>query len=226
MKNIKRLALILLTIAAVLLIVATVNNFNSNASTATPDITATEQDYITNLQSEDATIRSEAALGLTGASSDEATTALLGNLADTDETAGYNTAIALASSSNPNVANALVAELKNPDVVVRQRAMIALREMKTEVAVPVLSEALDDGATSMYAAMALVNMDSVDAHNLVLTALADEEMTGRRQAVMAAIEQADPVTSQYLLGRALSSDNLILRRNAIQLRDFMSHTGS
>ena len=224
MKNTKRLSLILLTVAVVLLAVATINNFNSNASTATPNITATESQHISDLQSEDATIRSEAATSLTGATSDEATAALLGNLADIDETAGYNTALALASSTNPNVANALVAELKNPDVVVRQRAMLALREMNTDVAVPVLSSALEDGATSMYAAMALVNMDSVDAHNLLLTALADEDMTTRRQSVMAAIEQADPVTSQYLLGRALSSDNLILRRNAIQLREFISHS--
>ncbi len=224
MKNIKRLGLILLTVAVALLVVATISNFNSNASTTAPNVTATEQQYINNLQSADAAVRSDAAVGLTGTSSDEASTALLGNLADSDDTVGYNTAIALASSNNPNVATALVAELKNPDVVVRQRAMIALREMNTNVALPVLSSALEDGATSMYAAMALVNMDSVDAHTLVLTALADDAMTTRRQAVMAAIEQSDPVTTQYLLGRALSSDNLILRRNAIQLRDFISHS--
>ncbi len=221
MKPITRIALILLVVALALAAVASISNFTTEATTS-PIVTNAEQARITALQSADPTERAAAAQALTGADSDVAVTALLANLADTDATAGYYTAIALAASDNPNVVPSLVAALNNPDTIVRQRAALALSEMETDVTVSALALALEDGAIATPVAEILVNMDNEKAHEVVLNALADKEYTTRRHAVMAAIENAEPVVQNFLLGRALASDNLILRSNAMELRDFIN----
>lgn len=221
MKTMKRIGLVLLVVAIALAGVATITNFTTEATNA-PLATNAEQEQIAILQNGDAGERTQAAQALMGTDSDVAITALLGNLADTDSTAGYYTALALASSDNPTVVASLVAELKNPNEVVRQRAALALSEMDTDVTVDALAVALEDSVTSTPVAEILVNMDNEKAHEVVLNALADKEYTTRRHAVMAAIEYADPVVQNFLLGRALGSDNLILRSNAMELRDFIN----
>lgn len=220
MKSMQRVGLIFLMVAIALAAVATITNFTTEATTATAAI-GSEEPHIEALQSPNATERAAAAEALIGAESDEAMTALLGNLADSDPTAGYYTVMALAASDDPTVAASLVAELQNPDAIVRQRAALALRDMNGTVAVNDLAAALNDGSAALPVAEILVNMDDEAAHDLVLVALADKELTTRRYAVMAAIEGADPVVQNFLLGRALASEDLVLRSNAMELREFI-----
>jgi HEAT repeat protein len=220
MKTMKRFGIILAVVTLTLALFATISSFTIEATNAT-GISGTEQAHINALQSNDPVARAKAAQALTGANSDVAITALLANLADSDPTAGYYTALALAASNNPTVLPSLVAELNNPDDLVRQRAALALSRMDGEIAADALVLSLEDSATALYAAEILVNMDDETAHRIVLTALADDKLTTRRHAVMTAIENADPVVQNFLLGRALGSPDLILRRNASELRDFI-----
>jgi HEAT repeat protein len=222
MNALKRIGLVLVVVAIALAAVATITNFTTEATTAPITTTnAEEEANIAALQSDSAEERAIAAQELAGTDNDVAITALLANLADGDPAAGYFTAIALAASESPSVMASLVAELNNPDPIVRQRAAVALSHMEGDIAVDALAPALEDGATAAPVAEILVNMDDEKAHEVVLTALADEEYTTRRHAVMAAIESADPVVQDFILGRALGSDNLILRSNAMELRDFI-----
>lgn len=221
----KRLTLILAVAAVAILSYAAISNFRASATTAPAASTVEEArvaSLTTQLRSENAAERTNAANALAGVESREATTALLANLGDSDPTAGYAAAQALGQSQSPVVVDSLVAELDNAEPATRQRAAVALREMNAAVAVPALANALSDSATSTIAAEALVKINNPAAQDALLVALADRELTTRRHAAMAAIEQADAATSQHLLGRALASEDLVLRSNAMTLRDMMA----
>jgi HEAT repeat protein len=175
------------------------------------------------MQSDSSATRVSAALALSGTNDRDTVTALLGNLGDSDPTAGYYTALALTGNADPIAFDSLVAELESSDPLVRQRAALALSRSGVELpggVIPALSAALDDSETAQAAALSLVGSTAPGAHDALLVALSDDELTTRRHAVMAAIEQAHPSIARAILGRALASDNLILVRNASVLRDF------
>lgn len=219
----RRASLILTVTLIALLSFALLSNYGASAinQPASSEQSALVSGLTTQLQSDNAAQRADAAVALGGIESREATTALLSNLGDSDPTAGYQTARSLSQSDAAIVADSLIAELSNPDATVRQRAALALSEMAVPAAVPALTNALNDSNTSLFAAQALVKINDTSAQDALLVALADKELTTRRHAAMAAIEQADRATAQHLLGRALASDDLVLRSNAMMLRDLL-----
>lgn len=220
----KRLSIILAIVAVALLSYAALSNYRASALNDAPLAPAnpTTETLTAQLRSDDPVTRASAANALRGSQDRASTTALLANLGDRDPSAGYYTARALQESNDPSTVPALIAALGNQDPAVRQRAALALSQMNAMTAVPALSNALNDSATSFYAAQALMNIDGAQAQDALLAALADEGLTTRRHAVMAAIEQGDPGVAEALIGRALSSSDSVLVRNATQLRDILA----
>jgi HEAT repeat protein len=166
--------------------------------------------------------RAQAALALSGVNDRRANTALLANLQDDNPTVGYYSALAVGYTADEEVVDALIAQLDNTDGRARQWAMFALSRMHVPAAVPALARALEDEATAIPAARLLVQINDQASHAVILNALTDDALTTRRHAVMGALAYADRATQGLILGRALTSENLLLKRNAMQLRDFLA----
>lgn len=217
------LGVALLAVATFLLL----SNFRA-AALDNPSTLAAPTDPVTGalteqLRSPDAQSRAEAAQALVGTTDRTARTALLANLGDEDPTAGYHTALALSQNQDQATVDALLAALTHEDLLVRQRAGLALSNMGSlpAQAAPTLAAALQDEGTATFAAEALTHVPGPAAQDALLQALADDELTARRHAAMAAIEQADATYAKALLARALASDNPTLVRNATTLQEFM-----
>lgn len=200
------------------------NALESTASATTVDPVV--QSLVTDLQSDVAAERRDAATGLAGLDDPAAASALVDNLADPDAGSAYATIEALAASRSPEVVAALIEAVESNQKIVRQRAILALSRMESAAATHTLGQALNDSDTAAWAAQGLARLGTDEAQAYLLIALSDVEMTSRRHAAMAAIEySADPEVAERILARALSSDNPVLVQNAAMLRDFMTNNG-
>lgn len=186
-------------------------------------VSSDETTLLTLLESGDAHNRAYAARSLATSQNPVVGEALVAHLNDPDAQVGKAVMEALLQHNSSDTYNVLGYALASDNATVRQRALTVFQNATSDTAVPVLAVALEDERTASQAADALIGRLDDSSHNVLLSALADDTLTIRRYATTLALQHTDAATRNYLMGRALASNNVTLRSNAMTLYDSFTH---
>ncbi len=173
------------------------------------------------LESDNAHTRAHAVRSLATSHNPVVGEALIAHLNDPDTRVGQAVVDTLIQQTDPHLYFTLGYDLASTNPTVQQRATFTLQHATG--AVPALAAALEDERTAQQAAQVLAQRLDGESHNVLLTALADNTLTIRRYATTLALQHTDTVTRDYVMGRALASNNITLRSNAITLYDSLSY---
>lgn len=116
--------------------------------------------------------------------------------------------------------NALLDTLESDDLLAREQAALQLAEIGSHLAVPRLQEILDTSRSPRPAAVALAGIATPRAIAALVGALADEELTARRNAAQVALlDLGEAAVLALLVG--LSSNAPAIRQHSAQLLGFI-----
>lgn len=174
-------------------------------------------DVVADLDSPDVQIRRRGARALTLVADLQIDVdALLAHLNDPDPRVGCHIAHALGHSGGKRAVDKLVDRVAHGEPQMQRRAIIALSELGSPDAVPVLAEAFHtDDDLAQASAAALMNAGTEEALSHLMSALRQEDLTPERHAAMEAFETAGDRAIPVLVS-ALDDDRATLRANAVE----------